>query len=497
MVQGEKQHVAIIDIGSNAVRMVIFDDLINAPFKIHNERIVCNLGSELATTNRISSENFNKAIKAIARFSRLITAMGITKVRAVATAALRDAENGKDFIAQIKRDYNFNIDILDGDEEARISALGVMSNGMAKDGIIGDYGGGSLELIVVENSQVIKKVSLPIGSHRLLSEKGKAGVINRVNDELDKLPFLNDYQGKRFYALGGSWRSMAKAHIHMIKYPIRTLDHYCINGENALDFIKLIIKQNPTSIEKTVGLPRKRVHDIRVAAIAMLELFKRIKPSSLVFSGTGLREGLLFEQMSDEVRSHDFMVESCKKLVADHCRSDDENSLNYLYQWMEPLFKKDAQTLRLLRASCYLSDISFFDHEEYQAEHAFNRILVMPFYDITHRERAFLALTQHVRYKGFLKRNYKGKNRAEPLARLLHNFLTKDEIDLAFAMGMLMHIAYLLTGGELSLLQSSHFTVKENKMSFTADVEDSFMYAGFVENSFYRIAEALNLEFVN
>jgi len=490
----ENKHIAIIDIGSNAVRLVIFDDLTNAPFKIHNERIVCNLGEELSKTNFISEENYKSGINAIARFSRLINAMGIKKVRAVATAAIRDAKNGKDFIEQVKKEYNFNIDIIDGDDEAKLSALGVMSNGMAKDGIIGDYGGGSLELIVVEDSKVIKKASLPIGSHRLLDEEGKSGVVQKVNSELDKLDFLKDYKNKTFFALGGSWRSMAKAHIQMINYPIRTLDHYLIEADKAFDFVKFISKQNPATIEKELGLPKKRVRDMRVASITMLELFKRINPSSLVFSGTGLREGLLFEQMSEETKSQDFMVQSCKKLVADNCRFKNPSVLDSLYEWAKPLFKDNKKALRLLRASCYLSDISFFDHEEYQAEHAFNRILVMPFYDITHKERAFLALVQNVRYKGFLKRNYKGKAKSEPLARVIQNFLDDGEINLAGAIGLVLHIAYLLTGGELSLLSNSKFTVEGKNLSFDIKDESSSMYGSSIMTSLERIAEALDFE---
>jgi len=489
------QHVAIIDIGSNAARLVIYDSLDEAPFKIHNERIICNLGADLSKTNRISKENFQKGIDALARFSKLIKTMNIKVVRAVATAAIRDADNGREFIEQVRKDYNFNIDILDGDDEARLSAQGVMCNGMGQDGIIGDFGGGSLELIVVENSEVKNKVSMPIGSHRLLSEPNKGAVIKKVNAELDKLDFLNDFKGKSFYALGGSWRSMAKAHIHMISHPIKTLDHYMIEYDKALDFIKLLSKQNPATIEKIIGVQKKRVRDMGVAAIAMLELFKRIEPKNVIFSGTGLREGLLFEQLPENLKTDDLMLASCKKLVTASSRFKDTAVLENLYEWIKPLFaSRSKRDLRLIKASCYLSDVSLYEHEEYQAEHALERILVMPFYDISHEERAFLALVQHVRYKGFYRHNYKGKAKTEPVARIVNGILNNDDVNLAFAIGMAIHMAYLLTAGELSLLKDSKFVINNGNIKFEIADDSKIMYVESVEVAFQRIAEILDLK---
>jgi len=488
------RHIAILDIGSNAIRLVIYDSLNRTPVKIHNERIVCNLAADLSKTDRISDEAFKKAIEGIGSFARLIKDMNITNVRAVATAAIRDAENGQDLIDRVKADYNFVVEIIDGDDEARLSALGVLANGMGRNGIIGDFGGGSLELIVVEEGEVKQKVSIPIGSHRLLSEQSKEDIIKKINEALDTVDFLDSYIGKNFYALGGSWRSMAKAHINMVDYPIRTIDHYRIEGNKVMDFAQLISKQNQASMEKTMGLPRKRVKDLSVASLVMLELFKRIKPSNVYFSGTGLREGLLFEQMPAKSPDEDVLILSCIKYVSRNSRFNDMQMFEYLYDWILPLFAgKDAKILRWLKASCYLSDVSLYEHEEYQADHAFQRLLVMPFYGITHEGRAFLALTEYVRYNGYIRRNYRSKGKPE-INRISQMILDSKTVDLTLIAGLALHMAYILTGGDLHLLNNSKFVVEGKNLKFEMKNGEKIVNIDSANETLLRIAEAMRLE---
>lgn len=452
-----KDYVAVLDVGSNAVRLVVYDGLNRAPVKIHNERNVCSLGADLATTGKLSPEGMEKALDSIRRFSGLLTAMKIRHVEAVATAALRDAADGPAFIVRVEKECGLRLRVVDGEEEARLSALGVLMNGLGQNGVIGDYGGGSLELILVEKGRVRRKTSLPLGSHRLQALKTETARRNAVREHLAGVGFLKDCKGLDFYALGGAWRSMARAHIRMTGHPLRVLDHYTVAGTAARDYAALLSRQSLASLEKTEGLSKKRVRDMGAAALAMEELFAEITPARLVFSGTGLREGLLYDRLPPAVQRQDALLASCRKVAHRISRFDDLSGFQALVRWMVPLFPgADAALARLLEAACLLSDTGWFEHEDYQAKHAFERMLVLPLYGIDHAGRAFLALTQYVRYGG------SGGDETVHVARRV---LPDEVFHAAVVAGHAQRLAYLLTGGALTLLSGSAFDVSPGEIS--------------------------------
>jgi exopolyphosphatase/guanosine-5'-triphosphate,3'-diphosphate pyrophosphatase len=486
-----KNYVAIIDIGSNAVRLVVYDGLNRAPFRIHSERAICNLGADLGTTGSLNPDSVKKALNSIRRFSGLLAAMKVANIRAVATAAVRDAKDGKDFIDTVQKEFGLTVTVIDGEEEARLSALGVVANGPGGGNIvIGDYGGGSLELIVVENSLVRHKASLPLGSHRLLAEKGRAARVEMIVRHLDSAGFLKDYAGLDFYAMGGAWRSMATAHMNMVHCPLRVLDHYQIGGKKAAEFAGIVARQNPAALEKTMGMSQKRLRDMSVAALTMEQLFEKIRPRQLIFSGTGLREGLLFDQLPPAAHKQDALIAGCAKIALKISRFDDLKAFMILAQWMTPLFAgQDAAFMRLLEASCLLSDTGWFEHEDYQAEHAFQRILVMPFYAIDHTGRAFLAMTQYVRYKGYTKR-------IDEVTKPAQKLLADRTIDLAATIGLAQRMGYLLTGGALGLLRQTELKVTQKQLILKLNEQADTLNADIIRDALKTLAERMGLEAV-
>ncbi|MCE9507776.1 MAG: Ppx/GppA family phosphatase [Alphaproteobacteria bacterium] len=472
-----KDYVAVIDIGSNAVRLVVYDGLNRAPFKVYTERAICNLGADLATTGDLNPAAVKKAMTSLRRFSGLLAEMKIKNVRAVATAALRDAKNGKVFIAKVKKDFGLTIAVIGGEEEARLAALGVLANGFGGSGVIGDYGGGSLELIVVKNYRVRHKVSLPLGSHRLLAEKSRTARVKMIETHLDRAGFLKEYSGLDFYAMGGAWRSMAKAHMHLSQYPLQLLDHYQLEGEKAAAFARLIARQSAARLEKTSGMSGKRIGDMGVAALAMEILFRKIRPRRLIFSGTGLREGVMFDQLKPAVLKQNALLASCAKIAA-HAGDS-----KILHRWLAPLFAgQDAEFLKLLEASCLLSDVSTLEHEDYRAEYAFRRILVMPLYGIDHAGRAFLALSQYVRYEGQLD---------DDVAAVAQKLLDNKMIDLAVTVGLAQRLGYLLTGGALGLLRQAGFKVTPKKLVLKLGGKTAALHADVIGDALKDLAASL------
>jgi len=485
------KNIAIIDIGSNAVRLVIYNGLSAAPIKIHTDRVICNLGIDLATTGLLNKTSCLKAIKTIGRFSQLLKLMKIKNIKAVATAAIRDAKNSKEFIKNIKKDFGLKIEIIDGDEEARLSAIGVIANGLGSNGIIGDYGGGSLELIFVKNGNLKHKVSLPLGSHRLLTQKTREERIEIIDKALEKIDLLKDYMGQDITALGGSWRAMAKVHMYVVDYPLKVLDHYKVSGAQAAEFANLIATQSKKDIEKTVGMPKKRVKEISVAALVLSRLFKIIEPKNLLFSATGLREALVFEQLSFEEKQEDSLISGCKIFALKHSRNEGLDGFKELINWLKPLFENKGEEIqRLIKASCFLTDISLFEHEDYQAEHAFNRILLMPFYNLSHEGRAFLALSQYVRYKGYLRRSERALYLTEA-TRAAHLILDKDTIDRAIILGLAQYMGYSLTGGALSLLKDSKLELDTKHLTLKLYSKSGAFNADTIDDVLARISQIL------
>lgn len=484
MPQAIKDYVAVLDIGSNAVRFVVYDGLNRAPFKIHNERTQCHLGKHLAKTGSLNPDGVTLAFDSIGRYAGLIKAMKIKQVRAVATAAMRDAADGADFIRKVKTDFGLDVKIVEGGEEARLAALGVMMNGLGAEGVIGDYGGGSLELIVVEGGTVKHKTSLPIGAHRLHAIDGLEARVKAIDEHLGNVDFLATYAGRDFYALGGAWRSMARAHMRMVQHPVLMLDHYSIPGKKAAEFSTLLGQQTEEGLKETIGMVETRLHDIGVASLAMSRVFETLRPSRLIFSGTGLREGMLYDQLAPSVQQEDALIASCEKVALQGSRFSDHDGFEALEKWLSPLFAgADAKLQKLIKASCLLSDIGWFEHEDYQASHAFERVLVMPFYGIDHPGRAFLAMSQYVRYGG----------EAEDTEDVTAQLLDRAQVDAAVIAGLAQSTGYLLTGGALGLLKDSELEVSGKALKLKLRAKSHILNAEIVGKALERLAVAMGM----
>ena len=444
--------VAVIDIGSNAVRFVVYHDLCRVPVQLHNERNICGLGKTLNKTGCLNPEGVEMAIDSLARFAALIKAMRIESVFCVATAALREAEDGPEFVSRIDKEFGLKINVISGEEEARLSALGVVANHGAVDGLIGDFGGGSLELIGIENGNIGMQTTLPIGALRILAFEGESDRLNYIDNHLSGLD-LSGFADQSLYVLGGAWRSLARAHIFMEGYPVQVLDNYRLPLEEAVKFTGLIAEQNARSLERMAGLPARRVKDMPAAALVMKRVLETVKPRQLIFSGTGLREGLLYDNLAPPVQKQDPLISACREIGTETSRFSTEAELHDLAEWILPLFKNaDASLQKTIEAAALLSDVGWFEHEDHRPRHAYLRILNMPLYGLNHRRRAMLALAVYVRHKGYLRKLGRGK---PELTESAQQMLSESDRNMAVLTGLGMRLAYILTGGALTLLQNA------------------------------------------
>ncbi|MFM2043682.1 MAG: hypothetical protein RLY86_2258, partial [Pseudomonadota bacterium] len=439
-----EDRIAVIDIGSNSIRLVVYDRLSRAPTAVFNEKILCGLGKTLEKTGRLNPDGVALALQNLARFKHLVEAMHVGRVDVLATAAVRDAEDGAWFASEVNRLTGFHVTVLSGNDEARLAAMGVLSGTPGADGLAGDLGGGSLELVTLDKGTIGRQTTTPLGPLRLLeATEGRIGAATRIIDQnLAALPWVKEGRARAFYPVGGSWRALAKMHMEQEGHPLHIIHHYAVTGEQAATFAGLIARQSRSSLEKVPGVSRRRLDTLPLAALVLERVVRAVQPARVVFSAFGLREGHLFDLLGAEQRRQDPLIAACVDVAE---RLGRFGVAEMISQWTAPLFAgEDEAAARLRQAACLLTDLGWSEHPDYRAEHAFLRVLRMPFAGVDHAERAFLATTSFVRYAGTLD------SASLTPARGL---LKEGPLQRAYILGLALRLAQTLTGGAMLLLQ--------------------------------------------
>ena len=437
----EKGRVGIIDVGSNSIRLVVYERASRAPLPVFNEKVLCGLARGLDATGRLNPQGVEMALANIDRFTTLAHNMKVTSLDLLATAAVRDAADGADFMRELGRRPGIKPHIVSGQDEARFSGYGVICGMPDASGVMGDLGGGSLELVSLADGKLGASSTLPVGPLRLMSS-GKSDPKRAVVEAIENVRWLREETGKTFYAVGGAWRSFARLHMEQAGYPLHIIHQYEISAEEARAVARLIAVQSAKSLEKMPGVSRRRVDTLPLACLALDRLLAALKPRSVVFSAFGLREGFYFSRLSEAERARHPLIAFAEEQGAGWRRFDLAPA--EIFDWLTPVFAGESDGDRVLRiAACHLSDISWNDHPDYRAEQAYVRVLHLPAPGMSHRERAVLAMALAYRYK------------SDPKAAMMDTALRlTDGRSRTFArrLGACLRLAYNLSGGAPGLL---------------------------------------------
>jgi exopolyphosphatase/guanosine-5'-triphosphate,3'-diphosphate pyrophosphatase len=450
--------VGVIDIGSNSLRLVLYDGLSRAPKVLFNEKVMCALGRGLNVTGRLNAEGVVLARDNIERFVMLSRQLGVARLDVLATSAVRDAEDGPRFVAEIERRCDIKITVIDGMREGRLSASGVLVGIPEADGITGDLGGGSVELALTGGPPSGFVASLPIGPLRLIEASGDdVKPRSAVDQAVASLPWLGQGKGRPFYAVGGTWRTLARIHMEQTGYPLHVIQNYQLPRAEAENFLEVINRLSRRSLEKMMGISRKRLETVPLAAYVLYRMIRAIQPSMIVFSAYGLREGHLFELLSPAEQRQDPLFVACEQMARAHPRfgaGGDE-----LVDWTNALFPSEtAVQRRLRRAASLLSDIGWSEHPDYRDEQVFMRCLRMPVPGIDHAGRVFIATALHARYGGDAD--------AAPV-RGTRRLLDDTAFAQARTVGHAFRLAYTLTGGAPGLLHQTSVTIDPSTVTLT------------------------------
>jgi exopolyphosphatase/guanosine-5'-triphosphate,3'-diphosphate pyrophosphatase len=478
---------AVVDLGSNSVRLVIYEGEARNPVQIFNEKAVLRLAKGMTRTGRLDAAAMEQTETVLRRYAAIVRAMGAHPFEVLATSAVRDAENGAEFVQlMMQRLPEMKVNVLSGHAEALLSAEGVLCGIPGADGVLADLGGGSVELVRLDAGRVGEAATLPIGVIRLAERAGgdllKARAI--VTAALEETPFIGQAAGRDLYLSGGAFRALARIHIMQTGYPLNMVHHYTIGREEARDLAGVIGEAGRKLIERMPGVPRRRIEDLPYAALILRRLLRASGVSRVVFSANGLREGWFARMMPESVRAEDPLLAAGRDLTRGILR--DAALPPALVAWTNPLFAGETGAQRRLReAACWLSDIGSHEHPEYRAEQAFLRVLRQPGIGLDHHARAFLALTMALRYE------------AEPDSAFLapaRSLLDMHATRRAETLGVALRLAYTLSAGTPQLLAGTNLTVAPGRLILGL-AEANGVFAGeSVLRRLDRLAQMLGLE---
>ncbi|MBV8577993.1 MAG: Ppx/GppA family phosphatase [Acetobacteraceae bacterium] len=445
------EHYAVVDIGSNSVRLVVYDQLGRVPFPRFNEKSLPRLGDGLVETGEISTEGFRRTIEALRRFRAVADAMGVGRIDVLATEAIRRAANGGRLVARIAEEAGLETRVLSGDEEAHYASLGVVAGFHRPTGLVGDMGGGSLEMAEIRDGRVgNQSVSLPLGALPVGALLGRDGTSARHGlDSVLSQSLPRDWSQPVFYAVGGGWRALARVHMESVAAPVHVAHGYALDATEARDFAKRIWRTPEAKLKAMPGVPSRRAATLPAAALLMDRLLKRLAPERVVFSALGLREGWLYGQLPPEDQALDPLVEGARIYGTPLARNPAMPSA--LMRWTDNLWPDETQEERRLRvAACAISDIAWRDHPSVQAAESFRRLLQFPFVGIEHEERVFLSAVIHARYAG---------SERDPALRPAIKLLDRPQRQRALLLGRVLLLGYRVSGSVPEILGSARLRI--------------------------------------
>ena len=474
--------VGVVDVGSNSVRMVVFDGAARSPAYFFNEKVMAGLGTGLAETGCLSPRGRIRAMAALRRFQGLAEAMGLEPLTAVATAAVREAEDGPEFCDEVLRETGLKLWVIAGEEEARLSAQGVLLGWPGAYGLACDLGGASMELAELRDGVVGKRLSSQLGPQRLRVVKGgKKGLSRFLKQRVGALAGSMGPQRDRLFLVGGSWRAIARIDMDRRGYPLAALHEYRMSRKAVYRTIEFIEESDLEELRIRVRLGEGRMELLPLAAQLLKHLVREFKPYDIAVSSYGIREGMLYEQMPQAIRDRDPLIEACRFHEAKDARMPGFG--RRLYDFVLPLFSgRGAPDKRLIKAACLLHDVSWRAHPDYRHEVSFEEITRANFGGMTHQERVFLGVA--------LLHRYKNSRADSPIQDLLD---LVEEADLRWAeiLGKALRFGAMLTASEDDKMGALRYFPKRKCLELRLAPGTRDLYGEVAEARLNSLADAL------
>lgn len=482
---------AVIDIGSNSVRLVEFRLHGRALFPVFNEKVMAGLGRGLGETGALNPDGVQTALRALRRFARLLEANGVEERHAVATAAVRGASDGAEFVGQVELLTGLKVRVLTGAEEGRISAMGVLGGVGDAHGVAGDLGGSSLELTPLLGRRTGDAVTTALGP--LAFQSGVATLEKTVREavdaRLDAAASVLDGRGGDFYAVGGAWRAFARVAMAVERHPIQLLHQYVLPRSRALKAAAFAVTQSEASIASMPGVSAKRAWSVPYAALLLQKLLERGGFERVVFSANGLREGVIYD------RHPEFVLEGDPLIAGAHAMgrmAGPHRDLGpALHAFIKPVFDAEPALFApgrdpiLREAACALADMGARMHPDHRADLCAQQVMFAPLGGLDHPERAFLARALHHRYQG---------KKSRPAECPTHRLLSDDQEEGALRLGLALRAGAALSGRSADIL--SLYALERDGPALRLQVKPGYhdMVVERALQRFEQLAAVMNLD---
>lgn len=478
---------AVVDIGSNSIRLVVFRDRSRAPTPVFNERVICGIGRDMARTGQLHAEGVELALANLPRFAAVVRASGIEDPSLLATAATREAEDGPEFLQRVEEIFGCPVTQLDGDQEARLAAFGVLCGLPDARGVVADLGGGSLELAGVADGEIGSYGTLPLGPLRLTAEVGpeRDQIVPYVDGLLARFDWVEDaVDNGAIYIVGGAWRALARLHMVQTGYPLRVIHNYRMSGRDAAEFCEVVAGLGESTLSRIDAVPSARAATLPVAAAVLQRLIESSDVERIVFSAVGIREGCLFEGLDDAARAADPLVVACEEIAARESRFHGSGAA--VFDWISPLFAgENAAERRLRHAACLLADIGWHEHPDYRAEQVYFRILRLQLLALTHQEKAKIALAVYRRYGGSMN---------DSALRVVEALLGPEDVTWARRLGAAQRLAETFSGGNSALLAGATLESDGDTLIMRLDAAHTSLVGDVVRNRFAALTRQFRVD---
>lgn len=479
---------AIIDIGSNSIRLVVYQGPPRLPAIIFNEKVMAGLGRALGDAGGVDGgsalpgEALDRAQAAIARFVAIAREMHVHHLRAVATAAVREASNGGELIARA-RGLGITVEVLSGEQEALAAGLGALSAIPDADGIVGDLGGGSLELARVAGGEVLERASFPLGILRVaaIRAKGKGSLNRFVARALAAAGWKGAGTGLPLYMVGGTWRSLVRLGMHLTGYPLPAIHGYRLATDELSAVRSHLVNVDRAALKHVPGLSGTRAATLADGAALLSAVMKALGSDHAIASAYGLREGLLFAALPVEVRALDPLLVAARAEGERQGRFPQHGDL--LAGWIAPLFLEEgAADARLRHAACLLADTGWSANPEFRAERGVEIALHGNWVAVDATGRALIAQALHTSLGG-----------TTDTPPGMAGLASARQLRSAMCWGLAIRLGQRLSGGVAGPLQRSRLTIAGSRLELALSSEDRALYGEVVERRHRALAAFMNL----
>lgn len=482
-----RSRLGVIDIGSNSVRLVVYDVYGAALLPCFNQKTMAALGKGLNETGKLSAEGWDMALDALQRYATIIDGLGVNRVRAVATAAVREAEDGKAFVKAVKKLTGLEIDVLSGEDEGKASAAGIKAGFPNPVGLMGDLGGSSVEFAMLGDKSAPEPESYSLGPLAFSDTYDRKVRIAAIKEALSRSQLLNtSVKGKTFFLIGGAWRALARMHMDVFGYDLHFLHGYTFSATDASRLVEATHAIDPASIARVTKAGGRRAASLPYAAVLLDQVVRLTGVREITVSAFGVREGLVRLETGKTKRN--MLLDGIE--LAFRTTPGQREFGKALYDFILPvvppfedLFDGGVTDHDMIEAACYLADIGARLHPNSRAKLAYDSVIEGPWAGITHRQRAFLALAAGSRYARRI-------GAAEAHSRLLSG----AREDRARQVGALMRVGATFSGRSADVLEKAKLRVDREHLELIVQPDAGFMVSQTVERRFGYAAALLGVK---